>query len=442
MLGKKEKETSVFLIGTEEFFTVPESEDMVIVGVLRGKVSQGDAVVLVNPGADEETESLASKIVEIKVGLEKVEKTAEDCIVAVRVEKASGFAIRPGTICCSTNADEEAIRNSYINSLGNAYLTNKKCELTQKDFDGMTLRDCVEIWNLYSSLHLIVLKEESEEQKKETSEKLGLLINAVCAKLLEAKELLCVYGKITERPYLFSRTLKGTKNYVATPPDIRVFPIGYEKLLKQDYPEDTFTIKRIKNSDDKKAFMEFFGNSFYVDGACGVDVIYPRTCIADRMLITPPDLSKVDPGNLPIINPELVRWMTLMGQIGHPTTEDDKISFSLYFSYASVAAMKASFLVPIKNQDESSTEVKSSEQLIMPTINVKPDRAALCIFTDRKCALESYPGWSAMIMPLSEIIERYDIAINLQQNGYVSLYIDKKRYEEMKNFAESVGLQN
>lgn len=445
-MGKKVKDIEKvssgekFFIGAEEIFNEGKAADATILGVLRGKISVGDEVVLTNPGADEESSRLVSKILEIRIGLEKEADSAADCIVAVKLEKVSSFDLRVGTVCCSENAEEEEIRNSYLNAIGNAYITNKNCDLSDKDFAAMSLRDCVEIWKLYASLHLTILKEEDVEVKRETSEKIGKIINEVCAKLLEAKELLCVFGKNTEKPYLFSRTMKGKNDYIATPPDIRVYPLGYEKLIKNEYPEDKYVIKKLKNSDDGKDFYEFFGNAFYADGACGVDVIYAKTCIADRMLITPPDFSKLDPEQYPVINPELVRWMTLMGQIGRPATEEDKISFSLYSGYASVALMKASFIVPVKKKDEKgqSKDSEGNDQLIMPSVDMKQGRPALCIFTDRSRVMEVYPDWSATIMPLKDIIDKYDAAINLQKNGYVGMYIDAARYNSMANFVESL----
>jgi len=45
-------------------------------------------------------------------------------------------------------------------------------------------------------------------------------------------------------------------------------------VIKNQYNPDVFDIVKIENGSDKKGIYNFLGSTFYLNGACGVKVIY------------------------------------------------------------------------------------------------------------------------------------------------------------------------
>ncbi len=47
------------------------------------------------------------------------------------------------------------------------------------------------------------------------------------------------------------------------------------------------------------------------------------------------------------MNPDIVRWMLLMGQMDKPTTDDEEVIYKLYYKFFSAAMPKAKLLIPL-----------------------------------------------------------------------------------------------
>ena len=48
---------------------------------------------------------------------------------------------------------------------------------------------------------------------------------------------------------------------------------------------------------------------------------------SDSALVQKPDFSNLPEIQVPVMNPDLVRWMLLMGQLDSPTTEDEEVIY-------------------------------------------------------------------------------------------------------------------
>lgn len=437
MAGKKKNTVNTFVFGAEEKFITAGSDDAVLLGTLRGKIQEGDEVILTNPGDDINT-TFKSKIINIEVGLGNKQPEAEDCIVSITLEKSAKFNLKAGTVCYSENATAKEIRDSYINSIGNTYISNKNMDLKEINFDEMSIGDCVELWRLYSNLHSVLMQDNSEEAKKANAEKINAIAAAVCDKVLGADELLCVYSKATGKPYMFSNTIKTVKGTMVTPPDIRIYTKAYEDEIKELYSDSKYEIKTIKNSADGKDFLVFFGEAFYVDGVCGVDVVYPKTAVPAQMMIPQPDLSNNDPSQVPVVNPDMMRWLLLLTQLETPESDDAKVQYSMYYGMLSETVMNASFVIPMKakNGKVQNGETYGSNNFSLPAFDGVNGRKAVYLYTDVKTVMEKYQGWGVIVRPISEVIEQYDCAINYT-DGKTGLYIDKKRYDHMKALVDS-----
>ena len=81
------------------------------------------------------------------------------------------------------------------------------------------------------------------------------------------------------------------------------------------------------------------------------------------------------------MNPDLVRWMLLMGQMDQPTTEEQELVYGLYYKFFSMAMPKAKFLLPLDaasgfpedNSEGDSFVWKKTLTLIFPLEKEKMD---------------------------------------------------------------------
>ena len=439
MLGKKEKGNDLFTFGTEERISAAISEELVLLGTLRGKVNVGDEVLLINPRSLSGTEKVNAKVAGIEIGLGNSADTAEDGIVVLKLRGAGDFVAKPGTVCYSKKASETEVYDAYINALGNAYISNKKFEMTRDEYKEMSLGDCVEVWRIFFNLRMQFLKEESEEAKKETTEKLAKMAAAVAEKLMMTEEeLYCVYNKASDKPFLFAEVGRRKDRTVSTPPKILLFTKPYEAEMKKKYGSGKYLIKKIEKGTDRKGILEFFAEAFYIDGAVGANVVYSQTAVTAQMVVAPPDLSNVDPGRRPVTNPETVRWLTMLSQAGVPENDEEKAAYSMYYAFLISSIMDATLIVPVKKDEKAGSVVSDASDLIMPMLDMHKDRLSLCVFTDWKKALEKYPGWGSMQMTLADIIEHNDVVLNMDRNDNIGMYIDKARYEQMKQSYEAM----
>ncbi len=439
MLGKKEKGNDLFTFGTEERISAAISDELVLLGTLRGNISVGDEVFLLNPRSLSGTEKVSAKVSGIEIGLGNRTETAEDGIVVLKLQGAGDFVAKPGTVCYSKKASDKEVYDAYINALGNAYISNKKFEMTKDDYKEMSLGDCVETWRIFFNLRMQFLKEESEEAKKETSEKLAKIAAAVGEKLMMTEEeLYCVFNKASDKPYLFAEVGRRQNRTISTPPEILLFTKPYEAEMKKKYGNGKYQIKKIEKGADGKGILEFFAEAFYIDGAIGANVVYSQTAVPAQMVVAPPDISAVDPERRPVVNPETVRWMTMLAQAGVPENDEDKAAYAMYYTFLVSSIMKATLIVPVKKDSKAGKVISDASELIMPMLDMHKERLSVCAFTDWKRALEKYPGWGSMQMTLADIIEHNDVVINMDKNDNIGLYIDRTRYDQMKKSSEAM----
>ena len=92
-------------------------------------------------------------------------------------------------------------------------------------------------------------------------------------------------------------------------------------------------------------------------------------CIRDRE----PDYSNIPEISVPVTNPDLVRWMLLIAQLGQPATEEQKLIYKLYFRFLSIEMTKARFIIPTKTSEDfpepdenGKTVLKKDMQISLP----------------------------------------------------------------------------
>lgn len=425
-----------FVYGVEDVFHLKDTDDLVVVGIVRGTVKPGMAVYVSNIG-DDENSTLLTTVQGLEIQGKPVE-TATNCPVALRLQMGSKVNIKIGSVVCTRDMSVNEVHQAYINAIGNAYVAMRKLELSEKEMEVMSIADMVEAWRLFSWKQSQMVNTDGDADKEANKNKVEKLAEALIAKIFDAEEIYVVHNKRTGEPHMFSQTIdRKDGTYMCTPPDILVIPKAYAHVYAATYSQGDYELKKIENGEDKKGIYNFFGSTFYLNGACGIDIIGPQTAIDASKLVSPPDYSNTPRINIPVTNPDLVRWMLLMGQMGKPDSPDEETVLKLYHNFFLRELNKATLLIPMKKEGEiptpdenGSTVLKEDLKIQFPTMKGKHDRDAVRMFTDwKRLRMEYDDSWSGMLQPVSGMIDVFDCVINATKYPEAGCYIDKEMYE-------------
>lgn len=425
-------------------FSLQNHDDLVVVGKVSGTVYEGQAVCVRNCGEDEEAMTF-TLVVGIETGPGVTAKEAKDCHVGLRIENGKQLNLKKGTVLYTPECSEEQIRGAYTTALGDIFVAKQDLEIAEADMEKLSLADCAEIWRLFIWFQTQVVKQKDEEKLKVHRERLSKLALAMGKKLLEADAIYCVYSKDTGEPYMFSQTVRQNNgNYMCTPPHILVVTKQYEKQVMDSLPADKFEMKRIENGEDKKGIYNFLGSTFYLNGACEVAIQAHQSTVAAEMIVPKPDYSQVKPINVPVTNPDLVRWMLLIGQMGKPEGEDQELIYRLYYRFMAIEMTKAKFLIPMKHEGEmpktdedGKTVLKDGMSMQFPTMDGKYGRPAVRMFTDWKRLHMAFDEeWNGMIQPIEGMIGVFDCAINATEYPQAGCYVGQDMFEDMKKLVK------
>ncbi len=431
---------NTFSFGVLDVFSLIDGEDLVVTGKVKGTVCVGDAVYVSNMG-DDDAEILLTTVVGIETAPNVPAQTATDCLAGLRIQNGKQYKIRKGSVLFSKETSVAQVHQTYIGALGDAYVAGKNLELSEQELEELSITDCAEIWRLYVWFQSQNAESQGEEANQEKKRKLDVLCKALCKKILAAEAVYCVYNKATGEPHMFSRTIdQKDGTYRCTPPDILIYTEAYKRVMASRFPEDQFEIKRIENGEAGNGIYNFLGSAFYLNGACGVSVLSEQIAIGAPMLVPAPDYSNVSPQNIPVTNPNLVRWLLLMGQIGEPDTDDKKLIYNLYFKFMSREMVKAKFLVPIQNEGElpktdenGKTVLPKDMRMKFPTMPGKSEKPAVRMYTDWKRLRMVYGNeWSGMVQPIEGMINTFDCAVNVTEYVRAGCYVSDKMFEDMK----------
>lgn len=434
------KKTYSFVLGVLDTFQLLNTDDLVVTGRVKGTIRVGDAVYVSNPGEDAD-EIFLTTIVGIETSPNVSAKEASDCAVGLRLEKGKLHKIKKGTVLYARDTSVAEVHNAYISALGDTYVVRQNLELSDKDIEELSIADCAEIWRLFSWFHSKTVHTESEEVKQENRRKIDVLGAALCKKILAADAIYCVYSKETGEPYMFSRTIdKKDGTYMCTPPDILIFTNAYKTIMSAQFPENKFEIKKIENGENKDGIYNFLGSTFYLNGACGVDVLSEQAAIEASMLVPVPDYSNVRPQDIPVTNPDLVRWMLLLGQMDKPEGHDAQLIYKLYYRFMSKEIVKAKFLIPMQSDDEipqgnenGKIVLEKGVSIKFPTMEGKYDKPAVRMYTDwKRLRMVHGAEWNGFVQPIDGMIKIYDCAINATEYNKAGCYISEDMFEDMK----------
>ena len=198
-------------------------------------------------------------------------------------------------------------------------------------------------------------------------------------------------------------------------------PSWYRQFKETIDSRPNSVVKLIENTEDKKGIENFLGTAFYLNGALGAIFNSKEVSISASALVQKPDYSNLPEIQVPVMNPDLVRWMLLMGQLDSPTTEDEEVIYKLYYKFFSEAMLKAKFLIPLDaasefkddSQEGSSFVLEKDSSFNIPVKEGKDGRNSVPVFTDwKRLRMVFDEKWNGMIEEAGGMIEGFDYAIN------------------------------
>ena len=427
-----------FKLGVEDVYKISDdSLDLVVTGNLEGTLKVGDFVWLTNLGDDNGTVTTSAIYAMENAQREKVFEVTDEP-VALWLEDAMPLGIKKGTVLHEEGANKEEIYKTFVNTLGNVFVGRQEGVLTQRDIETLTLADLSEIARVFLLYCHMNASQESPEEHTANVGKIEQLMVAVRDKLLQADELVTVYSKKTKEPYLFSQTQQREEGgFICSSPMIFIAPVAYEERLASRFADtEIFELRRIQKGEDGKGIENFFLETFYQNGATGVHLVTEQTSLAAEGIIAAPDYTGVAEEDIPVTNPDVMRWILLLGQLGFPQTEEQKIMHGLYYRFLCLELPKAKFLTPIKleNADTNAQiDLQSGEKLNVAILPGKDEKEAMVFYTDWKRLRQIYDeSWSGMIQTLSQVTKAFDVVINPSENPALGCYVNDAMFEEMK----------
>ena len=417
LFGKKKENTTV-VFGVEEILPTPnDSEDLVVIGLVRGTIHVGDEVIITNLGSDNDkaAKAVISALEDANKG--QVKKASGDNVV-VTIKDGKKHNVYKGTVLHSEGVSEDKLRASYLYAIINAFLFWQNGILMDEDRRRFSIMDLIEIWR--QSIHFCDT-QASDENYAYYFEKIIILMEQVRATLLTLDEIYAVYSVKTGEPALFissTRNKDGSLEPAETM--VRLIPTAYKEKIT--YP-DEFELRCIENGLNKDGILNFLNEVIFLNGAEGIEFISDKTSINAKALIKSPDLEGMREVDKPIMNPDVVRCLLMLGQIGDTTTlgkRDRDFLSKLYLNRLTEALKTARFIVPIKVEGELPKPNEKGETSFAEDVKyelamkeLKDNKKAVPIFTDWKRFNEEYgDGWRGLLQPLGGPLIPHPVLIN------------------------------
>ena len=420
LFGKKKENTTV-VFGVEEILpNSNDSEDLVVIGLVRGMIHVGDEVIITNLGSDNDkpAKAVISALEDANKG--QVKKASGDNVV-VTIKDGKKHNVYKGTVLHSEGVSEDKLRASYLYAILNAFFFWQNGVLMDEDRSRFSIADLIEIWSQSIRFCDASAAQHSHGKHAYYLEKNLLLMKQVRAKLLTLDEIYAVYSVKTGEPALFissTRNKDGSLEPAETM--VRLIPTAYKEKIT--YP-DEFELRCIENGLNKDGILNFLNEVIFLNGAEGIEFISDKTSINAKALIKSPDLEGMREVDKPIMNPDVVRCLLMIGQISDTTTlgkRDRDFLSNLYFHRLTEALKTARFIVPIKVEGELPKPNEKGETSFAEDVKyevamkeLKDNKKAVPIFTDWKRFNEEYgDGWRGLLQPLGGPLIPHPVLIN------------------------------
>ena len=434
-------------VGVLDLFPMKETNQLLIVGSLEGTLKVGDQLQFCNP--DQGTEALGTvKVKKLSSQNKDADSLTDEVLAHLVVDMDPTLTkLKKGSVLFSSGIDEEQKLSSYSDALYRVFVAIQEGQLTNEDYLAASLDDSVEILRLFLWKCRQNQETESEESYQANTRKLERLAEIIKNKLLAADSVYAVYSEKTGEPYLFSTTYdRGEEGYLCTDPMIMLLtPSWYRQFKENIDSRPNSVVKLIENTEDKKGIENFLGTAFYLNGALGAIFNSKEVSISASALVQKPDYSNLPEIQVPVMNPDLVRWMLLMGQLDSPTTEDEEVIYKLYYKFFSEAMPKAKFLIPLDatsefkddSQEVSSFVLEKDSSFNIPVKEGKDGRNSVPVFTDwKRLRMVFDEKWNGMIEEAGGMIEVFDYAINPTEYYEAGAYVSLTTFRDMQKHSK------
>ena len=336
----------------------------------------------------------------------------------ITIKDGKKHNVYKGTVLHSEGVSEAKLRAAYLYAIINAFLFWQDGILTDEDRRRFSIADLIEIWR--QSIRFCDT-QATEKNYAYYLEKIIVLMAQVRAKLLTLDEIYAVYPVKTGEPALFiSSTRNQDGKLEPSETRVRLIPAAYKERMT--YPEE-FVLRRVENGPDKDGILNFLNEVIFLNGAEEIEFISEETSVSAKALVKSPDYEGMREVDKPVMNPDVVRCLLMIGQIGNTTTlgkRDRDFLSTLYLNRLTEALKTARFIVPIKVEGELPKPNEKGETSFAEDVKyevamkeLKDNKKAVPIFTDWKRFNEEYgEEWRGLLQPLEGPLIPHPVLIN------------------------------
>ena len=421
-----------FVLGIEDTFRLKDSNDIVVVGLLKGTVVPHAAAYL-HSFSDTDEPITVTTVERIEINHQMV-PSATDCQVALMLKNAANANIHIGTVLATRNITAEQVHSAYVNAIGNAYISTRKLNLSREELDAMSMTDMSEAWRLYQYATRQGAISDTQDTQRH---KMDRVAEVLCQRILAQDEIHIIYNRHTGEPHMFSQTIDNHDGtYTTTPPEIGIITPAYLPMYKTKFNNEHWGIRSISRGEDGAGITNILGHSFYLNGAAAIQINGPHVGVVAEKLVPKPNYDHLPEIQRPVTNPDLMRWILLIGQMAEPNTDDEKQIFGIYYNFMLQNLTKAMFLVPMKHNNtipepdaDGMTTMTKDTTVQLATLPGKGERQAVRMYTDWARLKEAMGNdWDGFVQPIESLIDVFDIAINCTEHPGCGCYIDKNAF--------------
>lgn len=426
--------------GVEIVFTLQGSEDVILAGQAYGTIRVDDRLTFVKGSRD-----YVVTVKEIEQSQTSVQALTNQK-GSLRVSLTDKELAKTGLVLYNAAASTDFREEAYLRALADGFIGFQEAVLKPEDIQKASLADVAELVGLFIDYCRRNEKTFSPEETEANHQKIQVLRGIVKDKLLAADRIYILQSTRTGEAQLHSETVQREDgSFLCTDPLIQIVDeerYDYVMAKLTEAKRTDVTLRKVEKGEDGEGITNALGTEFYLNGALGTFIESKDTVVWAKELVPEPDFSDLPEIQVPVTNPDLVRWMLLMGQLGNPETDEAKQILQLYYGFMARELMTAKLLIPMKGNlihdavdAEGETVLKEDSTMSFPVHEGKyqDGRTALQVYTDWKRLRMAFDDeWNGMLTTVDGFIERHDLAINATKYLEAGAYISKSAYEDMK----------
>ena len=424
LFGKKKEAESevepICILGVSDVIGVDDNAtDLTIESFVQGTLKVGDELVVTKISCLSKT-PVKTVISSIYVNEEEVQEASEK-MVKVKVKDGNKLGIYKGTMLHSETVTYTQVYHAYRFTMDIAFVRQQDGILTEEDREKLAASDISEIWSLYWKAHFEEF-EKVKEIKMKVDQRRRDFFNLIREKLFLLDDIYVLYSPITNEPYVFARaSLDGNKRMTVSHSWVTLIPSSYMHYSKEIYKKDgRFDFKRIENGPEKEGIRNFLRDLFIYDGVESILYLTEDTLIFAKELMDLPNYEGVDEAEIPVTNPNLMKFLHLSSQSDGIEDKEQKNIGKAYFYMLARFTKTAKFIAPMQLhgydqllEDNPQTDTEPNIPFNLAIQQGKTKEKAVQVYTDwkrlRKHFGEEYKG---LVVTLDELIKDYDVVIN------------------------------